>query len=533
MGDEYTAEYLHLTSTFIYFSHKRVSIPPAPWINTCHRSGVRVLGTFLVENSEASREAGRLFERGSEGEFLFASQLALIAKTYGFDGWLLNMESSLPPEKWSANEMQRFIDELRAGLGDGGGVVWYDALTILNQVHYQNGLTLLNAPFLSAAGEFFANYGWRARELASTTAMAAAMGLEDGVFMGIDCYGRGSLGGGGFGVGIALEEIRKAGLQAALFAPGWTWEHYEGKNFRNVEKKFWGVVAQTVEPKPAGDKDGFYTSFNRGFGSGLWVQGKKVTAANWVHLGAQSLLPHFPSEGNWTLDTTCAYLGAWSLKLSSRPGAFIPLYRLGVNWAPDLVLEYTFQGSASANPSQATGIYWELLHPSGRKTRHTELFISESTSWQTSSVLLDDEDSTLNSLVTELGFFGGGSINLGSLRLSKLNEAPQPTITPVVAHEDAQKLSWSVYPSYPTSEAASSSTWSEQTKGLQYFLVWNGEVLRGVAFACEFLLDAAEPVGGGWRVDGITWGGEVVRGPEQPVDTVADGVGRLQLVADA
>lgn len=284
----YTAEYLQYTTTFTYFSHKRVSIPPAVWINVCHRSGVKVLGTFLVEHSEGSSEAGRLFEKGSEGEYLFATQLERIRETYGFDGWLLNIESSFPLP-WSPLELQKWIKELKAA---GGEVVWYDAVTVLNQVHWQNELTLLNAPFLYVSDGIFTNYGWREREIRGTKRMADVMGRASDSWMGIDCYGRGSLGDGGFGVTVALDAIQKYGLAAAMFAPGWTWENFEGKGFHEVERKFWvgdGTpqalgVAKYVTNKPAGTSSFFYTAFNRGFGRGFWLRGKVFLPPNKRHL---------------------------------------------------------------------------------------------------------------------------------------------------------------------------------------------------------------------------------------------------------
>lgn len=114
IGPVYTAEYLQYISTFVYFSHKRVTIPPSSWINLMHRNGVRVLGTFIVEQDEGSSEIERIFERGSEGEFLFATQLARIAETYGFDGWLLNLESSFPAGKFSPYQLQKFLRELKS-----------------------------------------------------------------------------------------------------------------------------------------------------------------------------------------------------------------------------------------------------------------------------------------------------------------------------------------------------------------------------------------------------------------------------------
>ena len=42
------------------------------------------------------------------------------------------------------------------------------------------------------------------------------------MYMGIDTFGRGTWGGGGFDVDKALGKIRRAGVSAALFAPSWT-----------------------------------------------------------------------------------------------------------------------------------------------------------------------------------------------------------------------------------------------------------------------------------------------------------------------
>jgi hypothetical protein len=45
------------------------------------------------------------------------------------------------------------------------------------------------------------------------------------VYMGIDAWGRNTYGGGRYDCKVALDAISPAGLSAALFAPGWTWEH--------------------------------------------------------------------------------------------------------------------------------------------------------------------------------------------------------------------------------------------------------------------------------------------------------------------
>ena len=44
------------------------------------------------------------------------------------------------------------------------------------------------------------------------------------IFVGVDVFGRGCIGGGGFQCWQPLKEIRSRGLSAAIFAPGWTYE---------------------------------------------------------------------------------------------------------------------------------------------------------------------------------------------------------------------------------------------------------------------------------------------------------------------
>ena len=105
------------------------------------------------------------------------------------------------------------------------------------RIAYQNSLSPANAPYFGVASGIFTNYSWtspkiglaRQRallELSRTTSAALFRSLSD-VYMGIDVFARGSVGG--LDTPKALELIAPAsqssGLSTALFAPGWTWEH--------------------------------------------------------------------------------------------------------------------------------------------------------------------------------------------------------------------------------------------------------------------------------------------------------------------
>lgn len=88
-----------------------------------------------------------------------------------------------------------------------------------------------NEAFFRASDGIFTNYCWKEDEPARSAARAEAAAGADGnrsrrwdVFMGIDCFGRNTYGGGGFDCDVALRAIRQSGVSAALFAPGWVWE---------------------------------------------------------------------------------------------------------------------------------------------------------------------------------------------------------------------------------------------------------------------------------------------------------------------
>jgi endo-beta-N-acetylglucosaminidase D len=124
-NEVYTSEYLQYVETFVYFSHKLVCVPPPTWTNTLHRNGVKSLGTILVEPQ--TKDTERLLRHVGEGDdmtFALARKLSDIAKHYGFDGWLVNIEKPFPMEHWSPDALRKFLKQLRRDLGEGMQLVW-------------------------------------------------------------------------------------------------------------------------------------------------------------------------------------------------------------------------------------------------------------------------------------------------------------------------------------------------------------------------------------------------------------------------
>ncbi|KAM3422612.1 hypothetical protein BST61_g101 [Cercospora zeina] len=248
--EQYSCDYLQFVETFVYFSHRLVAIPPPAWTNTCHRNGVTVLGTFIVEPGSTDVEC--ILQQDELGSFWVARKLANMAKCSGFDGWLINIETSFSLLSWSAAKLEGFLRQLRAELGVEGKVVWYDALTTLNFVWYQNTLNYMNLQFALAAGSMLTNYAWDP-DLAQSGKIRASksgMGLEN-VYFGIDVWAQNyqkdskhkritwpKAFGGGTGTGLGVQVLRELGLNVGIFAPGWSYEHFSRQNSA-VESAVW------------------------------------------------------------------------------------------------------------------------------------------------------------------------------------------------------------------------------------------------------------------------------------------------------
>nr|VZI34789.1 unnamed protein product [Spirometra erinaceieuropaei] len=227
----------HLIDVFVYFSHQNITIPPIGWINIAHRHNVKVYGTFILEDP-ANEFFERVFCRKNipEGSFSpsvgeLAVYLDKIRRQMKFEGWLINMEIKFPEgeEQKTLNRMLHFLHCLKAC---GSEVVWYDAVTRKGELKWQNALNTENADFARAAEDgIFLNYNWNLDLLRLSQETAGSTHWSKRVFVGVDCFGRGCPGGGGFNTSEALNLILHASqsypdrpLSVALFAPAWCFE---------------------------------------------------------------------------------------------------------------------------------------------------------------------------------------------------------------------------------------------------------------------------------------------------------------------
>ncbi|KAK9845515.1 hypothetical protein WJX81_008418 [Elliptochloris bilobata] len=311
----------HAIDVFVYFSHHLVTLPPPGWVHAAHRHGVPVLGTLITEWDAGAAVCRRLFSSPASA-VQAAAQLAALSAARGFEGWLINIENALPLN--CMLNVLVFLRELRRRVHQrcpGGLVIWYDAVTVEGRLLWQDSLTRLNSPFFDACDGIFVNYTWRA----GTPVQAAAHAGERAhdVYMGIDVFGRGSIGGGGLACHVAARAARAAGLSAALFAPGWVAEAEDaGPNWPDTAERLWGALGGAWgPPRPLAASLPFATSFDQGAGSRMYLEGRCVSARPWFNLARQQPQP---------LHQRCAAvrisLGAHNPDSNSQPTTVPALY---------------------------------------------------------------------------------------------------------------------------------------------------------------------------------------------------------------
>lgn len=67
--------------------------------------------------------------------------------------------------------------------------------------------------------------------------------------MGVDVFGRGTFGGGGWNTNVGVAHAQEAGLSVALFAPGWYYEHCGPDQWQGRAQEFWQKVQTACDPR--------------------------------------------------------------------------------------------------------------------------------------------------------------------------------------------------------------------------------------------------------------------------------------------
>ncbi|VDK51475.1 unnamed protein product [Anisakis simplex] len=273
---------------FVYFSHQFITIPPVGWINQAHSHKVMVLGTFITEWTSGAKICSEILASAENVERT-VDKLVEIAKFYNFEGWLVNIENEIEPTQLEM--LHRFVSLLtersRAALGECSRVIWYDAVTIEGKLVWQNCLNDANERWFNETNGIFLNYNWTLEKLQETLKRAEQRNHR--VYVGVDCFGRGCYGGGGWNCCEAFKQIRKNDLSVALFAPGWVAETLPPSDIISNSLRFWDRLGAFLHSRPINSLP-LETDFSVGF---------HETSDNCVcyNLSKASLQPHYLANG--------------------------------------------------------------------------------------------------------------------------------------------------------------------------------------------------------------------------------------------
>ncbi|XP_035695169.1 cytosolic endo-beta-N-acetylglucosaminidase-like [Branchiostoma floridae] len=325
--DCYLISHWQHIDTFVYFSHHFITLPPPGWTNAAHRHGVKVLGTLITEWDDGAKCCQQFLKDQASCRAL-ADKLAQMAQHYNFDGWLINIENPLeaPQVKTLIGFMSYLTDVMHTAV-QGSEVIWYDSVITTGELKWQDELNDKNRIFFDSCDGIFLNYTWKEEGLQRSLEMAGER--QHDVYVGVDVFGRNCFGGGGFNTNKALSVIRKQGLSAAIFAPGWVHEKLGADNFSSNQSKFWNLLSDLC-PMHGPAALPFVTSFCQGQGQNFYINGQVVRRGPWYNLSCQQLQATFTSAqfsqgkeqagGNRTMGvcTKDAFHGGGSLLLGGN-----------------------------------------------------------------------------------------------------------------------------------------------------------------------------------------------------------------------
>ncbi len=315
---------------FVYWAgsaSEGIVVPPAPyWVEAGHKNGVKVYGNvfFPSVNDGGNIQWVKQLVAQTDGLFKGADQLILVAKTYGFDGWFINQETT-GGDVELANNMIAFLQYIR--MNSDIDIMWYDAMDAQGEVNYQNQFNNENSPFLSnnkilGANTIFLNYWWDEVMIAESATHADSLSLNPMcVFAGINTY---------------QEQMNTCNLIAnvyskngscpytsiGMFLPNWTYKGIPNityDEFVQRDADFWQSISEYHKPLTVINTMPFVTHFNRGQGQAYFIDGHKVQDRNWNDIWQQELLPtnRFSNVLDCTFNYETAYNGGCSYVIGS------------------------------------------------------------------------------------------------------------------------------------------------------------------------------------------------------------------------
>jgi endo-beta-N-acetylglucosaminidase D len=316
-GNVYNFQYWQYVDSIYYYVHSLAAVPPVMWIDAAHRNGVKIFAAITGDCDTCAEQFNELLKT-PEGA---ARQLYLIAKTYGFDGWLFDVENGVEAGKNLQTIMRLRPTNSDAGYYEGGRYqiddhTWpfFQAGTFLQSDYTQwPGYPERTYNFLKskdATSQRFKAY-WSVYVYQYETSDTPNPLFNGYAYLDVEGFFK------QLGQARQSNTPPKYYQSLGIYAPGWTM--YGGHNstsdplpsrdqFHETDRKFWvgdgasvtpdgviltsqAAVANFIEPRSSIVTLPFVIRFNTGEGSFFSVFGQRLAADEWCHLGCQDRLP--------------------------------------------------------------------------------------------------------------------------------------------------------------------------------------------------------------------------------------------------
>ena len=336
------------------FEFGLINMPNPAYTNAAHKNGSKSIGCiFLPRTGQTHRE---MLERDEDGNFPVADKLIEFAKYYGFDGYFINQEETIPSE-----DVEPYKEFTKYLIDNGLWIQWYDSITPSGRLTYQNELNASNATFIhddayglgKVNSSLFVNYDWFRTSGGQIKAekslqYAADNGIDPftEVFFGVEAN-QGKLSGS-HGSALNVDYIYEPGTtnlrgSVALFTPSdWIQRGLEDdigvKGAENNSGYYWMIAERermyysgvAQDPTNTGKMSGyensdigvnnasgwvgvadfapersviggttFYTNFNTGHGMEYYKDGQVLNENEWANMNIQDILPTW----QWWIDT--------------------------------------------------------------------------------------------------------------------------------------------------------------------------------------------------------------------------------------
>lgn len=346
-------QYIDVLNWFGGTASLNVMIPSKPWIDAAHKNGVKVIGSLFFAPTAfggSSATVSQLFDQDGSGNYIAADKLIAIAQYYGFDGWLINQETSTTSQ--NANDMRLFMAYLQNNKPASMEIHWYDAMTESGPVSWQNTLNSQNDAFLQDGSQrtsdaIFTNYNWSSSMVTQAANHATSLSRSAfDVYTGADMWPDRNAQTA-FSNTTWIDNIFNGNTNPktsiALFATNLTFDKFNNfstnpsdvQNFYDTEVRLfsgdnrnpgtagsgWKGIANYVPAKSTITSLPFETNFNTGHGQVFSTNGSQI-AKNWHDLSKQEVLPSWQwfFEGgtglNAQFDFSAAFNGGSSVKVT-------------------------------------------------------------------------------------------------------------------------------------------------------------------------------------------------------------------------